>query len=140
MLHQVHQGDDVTPAFTAAWDRHRGWSRPQVSSLVDRLQRRLEGAWTDWEPGDEEWARVLIQKQPVILVCSRMPLVVTESAVLDHVRNDFSDELVVLTVPSLSTPMLKIDRRVAEVAFGRELSDNVDWDRMSANDFWWATV
>jgi hypothetical protein len=69
-----------------------------------------------------------------------MPLAIIESSALDLVRRNLPDELVVLSVPSLSAPKLVIDRETAETVFQRELSDNVDWGGMSASDFWWATV
>jgi hypothetical protein len=140
MVHQVHQAADVTPLLLAAWEHHQEWSHPLVVSLLERLQLRFEGSQIDWEPGDEEWGRLLVDGQAVVLVCSRMPLAIIESLVFDHLRRDLPDELMVLSVPSLSTPVLMVDRKVAESMFDRELSDNVDWGGMSASDFWWATV
>lgn len=140
MVHQVHRLTDVTPLLIAAWDRHQDWSQPLVASLLEKLRLRFEGSKIDWEPGDEEWGTLLMPDQGTIFVCSRMPLAIIESSVVDQVRHNFPDEAVVLSVPSISTPVLKIDRKAAETAFGRELSDNVDWGEMSASDFWWATV
>lgn len=140
MVHQVHQAADVTPFLMAAWERHVAWLRPLVWSVLDQLRLCLVGSRVDWEPGDEEWARLLIANQEVGFVCSRMPLAIIESSALDLVRRNLPDELVVLSVPSLSAPTLVIDRETAETVFQRELSDNVDWGGMSASDFWWATV
>lgn len=126
---------DLTGDFTKA--RTLGSRDLQrTAQLLATLARSLGGT-VDWEPGDEEWGRVLRGHDVLALVAARFPLAMV---VGPHPEPVLVAGAHVVVVPSTTAPDYRVDREELEVAFGRPISTVVDLDRLSIGELWWATV
>lgn len=126
---------DLTSSFLSA---AREGQRPTVTgilSVLTGLAREVGGA-VDWEPGDEEWGRVLLGGDVVALVCARVPLVLVRLTTPAHSLLGFE----VVVVNDFASQEYRVDRGLLESIFGRPLSPHVDWEGMSIDELWWATV
>ncbi len=106
------------------------------------MRQALESAagsdfWIDWECGNEQWGRIIDARGVQALVCARVPLGFAQED-LDPAR--MTERVFWMKVCSMDQPLFEVDRRLLEEVFGRPLSDNVDYSRLSVNDLWWATV
>jgi hypothetical protein len=127
---------DLGILFRAGQAASGNWTSADVQQalevLVDPKSR------IDWEPGDEEWGRIVDTDGCVLaLVCVRVPVGVVRE---DVNATRMSDRVSWLRFKSMTDRAFQIDRRLLEQLFGRRLSDNVDYSRLSLNDLWWATV
>ena len=126
---------DLTSTFLSA---ARGGQRPTVTAVLSVLTGLAKdvGGTVDWEPGGEEWGRVLLGGSVVALVCARVSLVLVGPTAPAHSLLGF--EVVVVT--SFAVQEYRVDHVLLESIFGRPLSRHVNWERMSIDELWWATV
>lgn len=130
---------DLTPLIRRAAKQASEWSEVQVAEVLSAVASRLPNAVVDWEPGDEEWGRVLLSDSVVALVSSRFPLVfVSQSANL--VTEQLPDSITVETVESMDASEFAVDKVLLEETFQRPLSDNIAYAHISINELWWATT
>jgi hypothetical protein len=130
---------DITIQFQKAAARASAWTHNDVSKTVAAVAKRHPGARVDWEPGDEEWARVLDPGGHglIALICARIPLgFIRGTAPWDESLED----VVWLSVSSTADVLYKVDPEVLDQTFGRTVSRNLNYDSVSADDIWWATV
>lgn len=127
---------NLNSLFRAARSYPGEWSRNDVQEMLEVLAG--PGCQIDWEPGDEEWGRVVDTCGDVrALVCARAPICIGLESV-EAARPGTAVSW--LTVPSMSEPIYEVDRRILEEMFGRPLSVSVDFSKISIDDLWWATV
>ena len=94
----------------------------------------------DWEEGDEEWARIIASDGHVVaLICVRVPLGIVADSLNRH-EPALPDCLPWIPVNSFSEPDYAVARALIETVFERPVSGNVNWNRLSIEDLWWATV
>jgi hypothetical protein len=128
---------DLDPILRAARDDTE-WSDKHAASLLQAIASRFRGGVVDWDEGSEEWGRVVLDgKDVVALVCRRLPLGIAKAA---HAHQMPVGQVTWIVVELMSEPKFRVGRLVLEQAFGRQLSDNVNYEQLSANDLWWATV
>ena len=130
---------DITKQVEKASRLRSDWTEARVRSTLADFVSRNPGSSIDWEPGDEEWARVLStpKGEVIAFICARLPLAFE---VADEVGVRPSAGVLWISVPSMSARALCVDQAALEQAFGREVSSNLDYRSVSANDIWWATV
>lgn len=122
--------------FREAKDRFGAWSHDDVRKVLEVLAG--QAFQVDWEPGDEEWGRVVDTSGKVhVLVCSRIPLCI---GLQDRDGGRLATRVSWMTVSSMSEPAFEVDRRLLEEIFERSLSENINYAKLSINDLWWATV
>ena len=126
---------DLGEVFRVASARSRAWTRDDVWRALKGLTST--GSKVDWEPGDEQWGRVLDGAGVVGLICARVPV--------GAVRNDvdprlLSDPVTWIRFNSMNDHDFKVERELLEEIFGCALSENVNYSSLSLNDLWWATV
>lgn len=130
---------DISEHFQKAATCASAWTHDDVRKTVAAIAKRHPGARVDWEPGDEEWARVLDPEGDglIALVCAKVPLgFIRGSSPPDESLGDF----VWLTVSSTTDASYKVDPEVLDQSFGRTVSRKLNFDAISADDIWWATV
>jgi hypothetical protein len=115
------------------------WHSSMVLAVLHTVESFIPDAWVDWEQGDEEWGRIIMPDGKVaVLVCARLPLGFISAPAVDPAA--LPTELTWVQVASMSDAAFIVDQRALEDAFGRQLSDNIDYTALSAQDLWWATV
>jgi len=128
---------DITSKFEEAAKSASTWTHAFVHDMVQDICASHPGARVDWEPGDEEWARVLEAEGDDIIafVCAKFPVgfIRGEGPAGDH-------PFVWISVPSTDASVFSVRPEVLDQLFGRSVSRRPDYDRLSADEIWWATV
>jgi hypothetical protein len=130
---------DITYQFEKAAAGIDTWTSSDVWEALKIVTTARPSARVDWEPGDEEWARVVDSEVSEILalICAKIPLGFIRS---DIPTSGSTGGLVWITVPSTDESVYKISPEVLDRIFGRTVSRNLNYDAISADDVWWATV
>ena len=130
---------DITAKFEAAAKGATTWTHTDVQEMVQAIKAGHPGARIDWEPGDEEWARVLEPEEDGIIafVCAKFPI--------GFIRGDRrpagrTHSFVWISVPSTDASVYSVRPEVLDQVFGRSVSRSLDYGKVSANEIWWATV
>jgi hypothetical protein len=130
---------DLRSILTKAIAARQLWQSSQVLSALHTLATLIPGGRVDWEQGGEDWGRVIGRDGSVAaLICARLPLGFISASEVDPAS--LPRQLTWIQVASMSEAAFSVDKQMLEHAFGRELSDNVDYNSLSAQDLWWATV
>lgn len=114
------------------------WTHERVDEALQALAVQSPGSRVDWEPGDEEWGRVVDTDGGVVgLVCARIPI--------GAARNDISRAglpkfLIWIGFGSTNEPEFQVAPEILEEVFGRQVSRSINYRSLSLNDLWWATV
>lgn len=129
---------DLSGLFRSGLAASDSWTNQHVRRALQKLVQQHPGSRIDWEPGDEEWGRVIDSSGAVLgLVCARIPV---GAARHDLSPRALSDEVAWLRFESMDERSYEIDRELLKQVFGRDLSENVDYASLSLNELWWATV
>lgn len=125
--------------FETALRKKDRWDVAEVRNALAGCRQRIADTHIDWEEGDENWARLLKDRQVILLLSALIPLAFVLSNHRDAVLDVLRDCLVV-PVESFSSERFNVSRKLIERIVGREISTNVNYDQLSINDLWWATV
>ncbi|MFN7812692.1 MAG: hypothetical protein ACK5SI_08550 [Planctomycetia bacterium] len=129
----------MTEIFEAALREKHVWTRGSVRGVLAALQNCIPETHVDWEEGEENWARLLRCGNVVALCSALVPVIVVLSKYSDGVQHALSGCHLIM-VDSFSDDAFKIERTILEQIVGREMSRNVNYDKLSMDDLWWATV
>jgi len=130
---------DLTAILAKAITAKQFWHSSKVLAVLHTVESLIPNARVDWEQGDEESGRIIMPDGRVAaLVCARLPFGFISAPEVDPAA--LPTELTWVQVASMSDAAFMVDQRALEYAFGRQLSDNVDYTALSAQDLWWATV
>jgi hypothetical protein len=129
---------DLTSTFQNAQDTN-SWRSGKFRLALASLQNCLPETQIEWEEGDENWARLLHQGNVIALVNVLIPVAFVLSRHSSAVCFALRDCNTIL-VDSFSEAIFRIDKDVLEKILGKPLSSNVNYDRLSIDDLWWATV
>ncbi|WP_159397848.1 hypothetical protein [Sorangium cellulosum] len=129
---------DLSDVFRHSRAASSTWTHEKVLDILHALAARAPGASVDWEPGDEEWGRVLDADNEVLgLVCARVPI----GAARDDVPlSELPSAVVWIQFRHIHDHNYRIAPEILEEVFGFRVSRNVDYEDLSMNDLWWATV
>ena len=133
---------DLSPLIEDAREHMESWSLLAVNDALTRLVSGTPGARSDWEKGDEEWGRVIVEGKVLALVSAKLPLVIARS-VLAASANEWAlgrSGAVVIIVDNFDDCAFCVDRALLENVFSREITPNVNYESLSISDLWWATV
>lgn len=125
--------------FRAALKRRNCWNFDRLRSALFACKERIAKAIVDWEKGDENWGRVLKNGEVVLLISALIPLAFVAYRSRDTVQEILGDCLAV-AVESFSQEDFSIDSKLLEKLVGRAVSSNVNYNQLSIDDLWWATV
>lgn len=117
------------------------WTPMQLKACLASIASAQPNWCLDWEEGDERWIRILSQGKVVGYVSVEIPIAFflkSEKSKLDNLTG--MDSIVIYVVEDFDNPDFSTTRCKMEDVFGRVLTDNVDYERLSVNDLWWATV
>jgi hypothetical protein len=130
---------DITTEFEDAATRAADWTHADVATLLEAVTNEHPHAQADWEPGDEEWGRVLDPdgEHVIALICAKLPLgfIRGEAPVLRSPHR-----FVWISAESMDAASYRVVPEVLDRLFGRAVSRNLTYDEVSAQDIWWATV
>ncbi|WP_159397847.1 hypothetical protein [Sorangium cellulosum] len=129
---------DLSDIFRHGLATSATWTRENVREALQVLASYSPGSYVEWEPGDEEWGRVLDSDNEIVgLVCARIPI----GAVRDDVpRSELPSAVTWILFKSTSEPYYQVAPEVLKEVFRREVSRNIDYGSLSLDDLWWATV
>lgn len=114
------------------------WTYERVAQTLQALAIHYPGSRVDWEPGDEEWGRVVDPEGEVVgLVCARVPLGIVRN---DLPQSELPHLVEWLRFKSMHDASYRVSPEILERVFGRQPSRNIDYEELSLNDLWWATV
>ncbi len=65
---------ELTNVFRAAQEKIDCWSEEDFKSFLYLVCQAVDNSVVDWEAGDEEWGRVILDSEPIVLVCAKIPL------------------------------------------------------------------
>ncbi len=130
---------DITAKFEAAAKSATTWTRADVQEMAQAIKTGHPGARIDWEPGDEEWARVLEPEGDGIIafVCAKIPIGFICG---DGRPTECTHPFVWISVPSIDASVYSVRPEVLEQVFGRSVSRSLDYGKVSADEIWWTTV
>ncbi|WP_148087722.1 hypothetical protein [Gemmata obscuriglobus] len=127
--------------ITRAWSLRNSWTPTKMRNVLDLLLQHCPSSRVDWDEGDEEWARLLCHDRLVALVCYRFPLIfILPDTCGLNLQHDLGKDIVVDSLSSFDDVFFAVDRNLLETCFGRQLTNSIDYERMSIKDIWWATV
>lgn len=127
--------------FREALLGRKGWNPNSVRKVVAAFRSVLPAASVDWEEGDENWARLMIDGEVVAIVNALVPIVVVLSKLRDKVQGLAENNKVALIVAdSFSDHSFCVDKQLVEQVVARELSSNIDYRSLSIDDLWWTTI
>jgi len=130
---------DITAKFEEAAKNASTWTNADTHEMLQAVSAAHPGARVDWEPGDEEWARVLESEGDGIIafVCAKLPIgFISGDARPAGGKHPF----VWILVPSTDAAVYSVNPEVLDQVFGRSVSRSLDYDKVSADEVWWATV
>lgn len=133
---------DVSPAIRRAvaagpWDPD-GTPREVLRSLVEHIG----GSSADWDDGaGEGWGRVVVGGEVAAYLCMLAPLAIVVAGTSRDVLAALEcREISVVHVRDMASEELCVDRAAVTALAGRDVSDNVDYSCMSAEELVWATL
>ncbi|WP_437755839.1 hypothetical protein [Sorangium sp. So ce1389] len=129
---------DLSDVFRDSRTVAATWTHEKVQDVLQALAAHSPGSWVDWEPFDEQWGRVLDADNDLLgFVCARVPI----GAARDDVPlSELPSTVAWIRFRSADDHDYRIAPELLEEVFGREISRNVDYEALSMNDLWWATV
>ncbi|MBP0030867.1 hypothetical protein [Roseofilum sp. Guam] len=117
------------------------WTHKLVKDVLESLVHTIEDSIIDWEPGDEEWARLLVGTEVVAIVCAKIPLIIALENYTGQISTCFlKQEIKILVIRDFEEDQFCIDKVLLEEVFGRKMTPNISYNAFSINDLWWATV
>ncbi|MCC6527425.1 MAG: hypothetical protein IT373_32560 [Polyangiaceae bacterium] len=129
---------DLTKTLLAAVATAGHWDEAAVADTLGALVAKLPGSRVDWEPGDEQWGRILTSdNQVAAILCVRFPMGV---ALTNLWGVNLPGGVCWVMVDDMFSPGFSVERGALEAAFGRKITDNVNLGQLSINDLWWATL
>jgi hypothetical protein len=133
--------NDITSVFHDALTAPFEWSEPSVLRVADAMKSAIHSSSVDWESNVENWARVLVKGREVAFISSASPLCLVESSVCDEVSDIIQEnKMKMIVCEDMADEKFSISRTVLEKTFRRDLSDAVNYDRISLHDLWFVTV
>ncbi len=130
---------EITRKIELAHGQKATWNAAKVREILAALSTSIPTSNVDWEEGDENWARLIRNGEVVVLICALAPIIFVLSKYSDTV-DSVVDDCQIISVDSFSEQNLAVDKCLLEKLVGRELSDNVNYDKLSVDDLWWATI
>ncbi|WP_437634842.1 hypothetical protein [Sorangium sp. So ce854] len=129
---------DLSDIFRQSRAASATWTHEKVQDVLRALAASSPGSSVDWEPFDEQWGRGLDAGDDVLgFVCARVPI----GAARDDVPlSELPSDVAWIRFRSTNDHDYRIAPELLEEVFGREISRNVDYEDLSMNDLWWATV
>ncbi|WP_437609179.1 hypothetical protein WMF20_49580 [Sorangium sp. So ce834] len=129
---------DLSDVFRHSRAASATWTHDKVQDVLQALAARSPGSWVDWEPFDEEWGRVLDADNKTLgFVCARVPIGAARD---DLPTAELPSAVTWIQFRSIHDHNYRIAPEILEEIFGFEVSRNVDYEDLSMNDLWWATV
>lgn len=125
--------------FEIALGKKDCWGVAEARTVLAECRTRIGDSQIDWEEGDENWARLVKNGEVILLVSALIPLTFVLSSYCDALLDVLGD-CVAVPVESFSAESFSVSRQLMEQVVGREVSTNVNYDQLSIDDLWWATV
>ena len=115
------------------------WGVAEARIVLAKCRARIGDSQIDWEEVDENWGRLVKDGEVILLVNALIPLAFVLSSHCDALLDILGDCLAV-PVESFSSESFSVSRQLIEQVVGREVSNTVNYDHLSIDDLWWATV
>jgi hypothetical protein len=125
-----------------AFTESKRWSPGEVRETLSTLVSALGGTHFDWDEPGESWGMVCDGRRPVAFVCVKLPIVIvldTHEHAIEQCLSKLAD-VRVMCVEDFDQRSFRIDRATLESVFGNGLPNEVDYERFSVQELWWATV
>lgn len=132
---------DITPKINEAGALDRAWTHDEVRHALATLAGLFAEGLVDWEPGDEEWGRIVSIGKVTAYVSARLPIVIIRGDDSGPARAIASQlGIVAIAVPDFDAIAIRVDLEALSRLSPGPLSENVSYEAASVNDIWWATV
>ena len=109
--------------------------------MSDAIAESCPDLTIDWEPGDENWVRLLSGAVVEAYLNVLVPLIIGKRRILE-VCKQFSPPkyLEEIEIEDIDLPEFVVDPELLSSLSGGGVSGNLDYNRLSARDIWWVTV
>ncbi|MEM9541225.1 MAG: hypothetical protein AAGA60_17205 [Cyanobacteria bacterium P01_E01_bin.42] len=116
------------------------WGYREVRQVLTTLVRNIGDTEVDWEPRDEEWARLLVNREVVALICAKIPLIIMLKIYKERAKSLIAQESKILLIADFDEPIFCVSVELLEEIFGRKMTSDISYEALSIQDLWWATV
>lgn len=116
------------------------WTTSDVKDLLQKLSEQIKGSCVDWEPGDEEWGRVLSLGKEVAFVSAKLPFAIIHANMFDRSRNPIRLGVVCVFVESFTEDVILVDRVLLSFLGSRPIPEGFAQNATNVIDIWYATV
>lgn len=118
------------------------WQARDFQRVLDFIKRSIDNSQIDWEQGDEQWGRILVDNNLIAAIVSlQIPLTIIK---LDYQKIGCDCQKVfnahLITIEAFDANLLCSNQEYIEKVFEKPISSNICYDCFSVNDLWWATV
>lgn len=130
---------DITSVIQSAFSSSP-WKPDEFHAYLNSLTDSTEDGIFDWDEfAGENWARVLIQDQPVIYLHRSAPLVFIQKNLQNIIPK--VNSLFYITFLDPDDAIYSLDENFFEQwSHGRSKSGELNANSLSVSDIWWATV
>lgn len=117
------------------------WNQDVLMTLSASIKNAIPIIDFDWEPGDEEWARFLLEKEVILIICARLPLAMGRLDYSERLSTFFEkNNMKFLVFKDFQEEVFSISKPLLEDVFSKKLSDNISYESISIGDLWWSTI
>jgi hypothetical protein len=132
---------DLAQHFELAQRYSDNWSPSNTLEALQAVARAVTGSSVDLDIGaGEKWGRVLVGDRTLLLVCCLLPIAIVDRSIENTFHSATNARVRPIVVDNMDQKSFAVDHEELERVFQREMSPNLDYSSMSANELWWATV
>lgn len=132
---------DLTPIFDTALERKKFYCDNIALRVMNELVSAISGATLDWDMENEDWGRILLEQKEVAFVSSLVPICLTEERLRSSIEPSLQKNGVLgVYANRLSDENFTIDPIKLRDIFGLDVTNWVNWQRISLHDIWFSTV
>jgi len=125
--------------FEKALRKQSYWGAADVRSVLSDCKKRIKDSQIDWDEGDENWGRLVHDGKVIVFINALIPLAFLLS-IHSNALKEILGDCIVVPVESFSSESFSVNTQLLEQVVGREVSTNLNYDQLSIEDLWWATL
>ena len=121
-------------------EKKKYWDKDKIRRVLAILSRAIKPSMVDWEEDDEEWGRIICGGDIIAIICVKLPLIIISSQYEAISKKIDGISCLVFPVRDFDLEKHRVSKSILERVFERKLSENLNYEELSINDIWWATI